>query len=203
MKRGITPKELDAMKFDVFDFEGEWFDAFAKPERNGMWFIWGNSGNGKTTIVLKLVKYLASFEKVIYNSMEEGKRKTMQDAFRTVGMNEVTSKVLLVKETIDDLIVRLQKRRSAKVVVIDSIQYSGLNFKSWLKLKAMFADVLFIIVSQAEGKKPKGRPADDIHYDADLKIWVEGHRAISKGRYIGKVGYYVNWLEGSLKYWEN
>ncbi|MGY3054348.1 uncharacterized protein YlzI (FlbEa/FlbD family) [Pedobacter sp. UYEF25] len=203
VQKGTPPKELDKIKFDLFDFTGEWFEAFSKPERNGMWFIWGNSGNGKTTFVLKMVKYLANFEKVIYNSLEEGVRKTMQDAFRKVGMNEVNGKVLLVKESIDDLIIRLKKRRSAKIAVIDSTQYSGLNFKAWLKLKAMFPEVLFILVSQADGKKPKGRPADDIHYDADLKIWVEGHRAISKGRYIGTKGYYTNWIEGAIKYYEH
>lgn len=72
-------------------------------------------------------------------------------------------------------------------------QHTALSYKQIGKL--------FIVISQAEGRSPKGRMAKDVMYDADLKIWVEGHRAISKGRYIGTKGYYTNWIEGAAKYW--
>lgn len=202
MKRGMTPAELDAIVFDEFEFEGDWFDAFDRPETNGVWFIWGNSANGKTGFTLKLIKYLTTFKrKVIFNSLEEGRRKTMQKAFRNDNMNEVTGKVIMVQESIEDLIVRLKKRGSAEVVVLDSIQYAWLSFKQFLALKKQFPSKLFIIISQAEGRSPKGRMAKDVMFDADLKIWVEGHRAISKGRYIGKKGYYTNWIQGAARYW--
>ena len=61
MKRGLTPAELDAIKFVVFSFKGDWYDAFSEPETTGVWFIWGNSSNGKTSFILKLVKYLTTF----------------------------------------------------------------------------------------------------------------------------------------------
>ncbi|WP_367867868.1 hypothetical protein [Pedobacter sp. WC2423] len=202
MKRGISPAELESIIFEDFDFEGEWFDAFDKPETNGIWFIWGNSSNGKTSFILKLIKYLTTFDvKAIYDSLEEGRRKSMQKAFREANMKEVTGKVIMVQEPIEELKVRLKKRDSAKVVVIDSIQYAMLSFQQFLSLKREFPKKLFIIISQAEGRKPKGRMANDVMYDADLKIWVEGHRAISKGRYIGKKGYYTNWIEGAARYW--
>ncbi len=38
-------------------------------------------------------------------------------------------------------------------------------------------------------------------YDASLKIFVEGFRAISKGRFIGPKGYYTVWEEGAERYW--
>jgi hypothetical protein len=39
-------------------------------------------------------------------------------------------------------------------------------------------------------------------YDASLKIWIEGYRAFSKGRYIGpNGGVYTIWEEGAEKYW--
>ena len=202
MKKGITPAELDAIKFEVFDFAGDWFDAFDNPEINGLWFIWGNSGNGKTGFILNLVKYLTTFKrKVIYNSLEEGRRKSMQDAFRRANMTEITGKIILVQESIEELEVRIAKRRSAQIIVLDSIQYAGISFKQFLALKKRFPEKLFIVISQAEGKMPKGRMAKDVMFDADLKIWVEGHRAISKGRFIGKKGYYTNWIEGAARYW--
>lgn len=202
MKRGMTPAELDAIKFDCFDFSGEWFEAFDKPETTGVWFICGNSSNGKTSVTLKLVKYLTTFgKKVVYNSLEEGRRKTMQNAFRKANMNEVTGKVTMVQESIEDSTERLIKRYSADVLVIDSLQYAGLTWSKYLAFKRRHKNKLIIIISQAEGKAAKGKLAKDIQFDADLKIWVEGHRAISKGRYIGTKGYYTNWIEGAAKYW--
>lgn len=53
-------------------FEGKWRDAFDLPERKGVWLIWGNSANGKTTFAMQLCKYLCQFGRVAYNSMEEG-----------------------------------------------------------------------------------------------------------------------------------
>ena len=202
MKKGLTPAELDAIKFEVFDFAGEWFDAFDKPEINGLWFIWGNSGNGKTGFILNLVKYLTTFKrKVIYNSLEEGRRKTMQDAFRRSNMTEINGKLIMVQESMEELQERISKRKSAQIIVLDSIQYAWLSFKQFLALKKRFPSKLFIVISQAEGRSPKGRMAKDVMFDADLKIWIEGHRAISKGRFIGKKGYYTNWIEGAARYW--
>ena len=60
---------------------------------------------------------------------------------------------------------------------------------------------LIIFVSQADGLKPWGRTAQSAMYSASLKIWVEGYRAISKGRYRGNLGYYTIWAEKAEEYW--
>lgn len=46
-----------------------------------------------------------------------------------------------------------------------------------------------------------GRTAVSAMFSASLKIWVEGYRAISKGRYFGEQGYYTVWKERADKYW--
>lgn len=205
MMKGITPAELDSIKFEAFEFKGEWYEAFDEPETVGVWFIWGDSGNGKTSTTLKMIKYLTTFNrKVVYNSLEEGRRKTMQDAFRKANMNEVNGKVIMVQETIDELNDRLNKRgNTGCIIVLDSLQYAGMTFKQYLEFKRhhLKKKRLIIILSQVTGKQPKGQMAKDVMSDADLKIWVEGHRAISKGRYIGSKGYYTNWVEGAARYW--
>ena len=38
-------------------------------------------------------------------------------------------------------------------------------------------------------------------YDASLKIYVEGFRAFSKGRFFGSVGHFTIWDEGAVRYW--
>ena len=65
-------RELLSMKFDTLPFEGEWYDAFGTPESRGVWIVWGKSGSGKTSFVMKLCKELCKYGRVVYNSLEEG-----------------------------------------------------------------------------------------------------------------------------------
>ena len=195
--------ELINKKYKLYEFDQEWFQAFDKPERSGVWIVWGNSGNGKTSFVLQLIKYLASFGKVAYVSLEESSAHTMQNAFIRIGMEEVARRVLLVeREDINDINERLSRKKAPKVVVIDSLQYSDINWATYKKLKEAHGNKLIIFVSHAEGRNPAGRIAKKVMFDATLKIWVEGYRAISKGRYIGpNGGIYTIWDEGAEKYW--
>ena len=48
MTKALTAGEVLRQKKNTFPFEGSWKDAFGEPERTGIWFIWGNSGNGKS-----------------------------------------------------------------------------------------------------------------------------------------------------------
>lgn len=100
----------------------------------------------------------------------------------------------------DELSERLSQRKSADFVVIDSFQYTQMTYKAYLKFKEKHPNKLLIFISHADGKNPSGRSAKSVMYDASLKIWVEGYRAFSKGRFFGSVGHYTIWEEGSRKY---
>ena len=71
-------REVLNMKFETLPFEGKWHDAFSTPERRGVWLIWGNTGNGKTSFVMQLCKELCRFGRVAYDSLEEGACLTMR-----------------------------------------------------------------------------------------------------------------------------
>jgi len=200
MQRALTPNDILNKKYKLFEFDGEWFETFDKPERTGIWFIWGNSGNGKTRFTMQLAKYLTRFGNVIYDSLEEGLSHTVRRAYEAVGMNEVGNKILIVEESIEDLCIRLDKQRSADIVFIDSFQHSQLTYKEYLIFRKKYPRKLIIFISQAEGAHPEGRPAKRVMFDAKLKIWVEGFKAFSKGRYIGKKEHYVIWEEGAYIY---
>jgi hypothetical protein len=59
-------------------------------------------------------------------------------------------------------------------------------------------------LKKCEEKHPVGKTALKVMYDASLKIWVEGYKAFSKGRYIGSNGgEYVIWEDGAANYWGN
>ena len=175
-------REMLSMKFDTLDFEGVWHDAFGTPERRGVWFVWGNSGNGKTSFVMQLCKYLCRFGRVAYNSMEEGACLTMQDTLRRFGMMEVNRRFLLIdNESIEQLSLRLKRQ--------------------YIEFKERHRNKLMIFISHASGRLPTGRSGKSVMFDASLKIYVEGYRAFSKGRFIGPKGYYDIWPEEAARYW--
>ncbi len=192
------------MTFNELPFEGAWYALVGEPEIAGAWLIWGESGNGKTRFALQLCKYLAAFCRVAYNSMEEGASKSMKKAFREVGMNEVRRQVILLdNEPISELKERLRKRRSPDALVIDSVQYSGMNYRDYVALRREFPNKLFILISHADGKNPAGSTAKSIRYDAFVKIRIEGYKAFALSRFGGTTKEYTIWEEGAQVYYND
>lgn len=201
MKKALSMVDLMRKNREVYAFEGALQEAFGQPEQNGVWFIWGRSGNGKTSFVLQLCKELTRYGKVAYDSLEEGDSLTMQNALMRVGMGDVGRRFILLNESLKELDTRLKRRRSPDIVVVDSFQYAHIDLKQYEEFIDQHKNKLIIFVSQADGLKPWGRTAQSAMYSASLKIWVEGYRAISKGRYRGNLGYYTIWAEKAEEYW--
>ncbi|MFI3322454.1 MAG: hypothetical protein R3Y50_08020 [Rikenellaceae bacterium] len=202
MGRALSPTEVLSQKRATIDFEGEWDDAFSHPERTGVWIVWGNSGNGKTSFVMQLCRELSKFGKVGFLPLEEGVGLSTQNAIKRYGLAEQNRRVVFFDSMkIAELSEKLKKPRQPKFIIIDSFQYTQMNYKDYIKFKEAHRDKLLIFVSHASGSMPSGRSAVSVMYDASLKIWVQGHRAFSKGRFIGKKGYFAIWDEGAKKFW--
>lgn len=200
MSRALTVSNILNKKRNLMQFVNEWFLAFGKPELTGAWLIWGGSGSGKTTFTMMLCKYLTNFGRVAFNSMEEGDGESIKLALVRVNMTTVSNKfMLLVNEPIEDLKERLRKRKAPEIVVIDSLQYSELTYKSYKSLREEFKATLFIIISHAEGKEPEGKIGKKVRYDAFVKIRVDGYRAFVKSRYGGGTPIDI-WPEEAEKY---
>lgn len=201
-QRALSVSEVLRMKKKLLVMTGNWHDTFGTTEFCGIWFIWGASGNGKSTFVMALCAELCKFGKVIYDSLEEGAGLTMQNTLRRLDMMGVNGRLqILNSEPIEELSERLSDKKSADFVIIDSFQYTQLTYKGYLKLKEKHGNKLLIFISHADGKNPSGRSAKSVMYDASLKIWVEGYRAFSKGRFFGTSDYYTIWPAGAAKYW--
>lgn len=204
LRKAVSIAEIMSKKFKDISFTGDWQTLLGEPEMSGMWIIWGQSFNGKTSFCLQLAKELTKYGKVLYNSMEEGVRKSMREAIVRNHMQEVGKRFHLVNESIEDLKLRLDRRRQAEIIFIDSLQYSDLNKAEYKKLKADFPNKLFILVSHAEGKQPKGRFADFVRYDCDIKIRVEGYKAFCMSRLSNNTNSeYIIWHLGANEYWND
>lgn len=201
MGRAVSMTQLLTKKFKLLPFDGEWEASFGKPELAGSWLIWGQSGSGKTRFTLQLCKYLSRFGRIAYNSREEGCGPTIQKAFIETGMDEIRrSSLILLNESTEELFDRLKRKKSPQIVVTDSVQYSGMNYRDYCTFKDTFRSKLLIFISHADGKEPSSRTAKSIRYDADVKVRCEGYRAFITSRYGGGNPFTI-WKEGAEEYW--
>lgn len=201
MGRALTVKQVLQKKRDVFPFEGRWNDAFGQPERTGVWFIYGRSANGKTSFVMQLIAELCKYDRVAFNSLEEGDSLSMRDKLVRHGLLGVGNRLHLLNESMTELSDRLYQRKSYNIVVIDSFQYTQMSYRDYIRMKEAHRDKLLIFLSHANGHSPRGAAAVSVKYDATLKIWVEGYKAFSEGRFIGPTGEFTIWPEGAARYW--
>lgn len=203
MARTLSAKQVLTIKFDTIRLGGGWDECVGEIETTGIWFIWGNSGNGKTSAVVSLCKELSSFGKVLYNSREEGVSLTMQNTLRRYGMGELGSRFQLANMSLQELDEKISQQRSPKFVVLDSFQFMGLTYKDFRAFCEKHKNKMLIFVSRTRGRQPEGRAAISAMYDASCKIWVEGYKAFSKGRFVGTTGEMTIWDEGAKKYWSD
>lgn len=203
MARAYSVDDIIRKKHRLIEWAGEWHQAFGHVGHVGVWFVWGNSGNGKTSFIIQLMKVLAQYYKVAFISLEEGSDYTVQKSFITHGLRESGKRIVVISdETIEEIEARMAKPKSPHVWIFDSFQYTDMNYKQYREFKTRHKNKLIVLISHADSKQPMGRSARSVMYDAALKIWVEGYRAISKGRYIGpNGGIFDIWKEGSNKYW--
>lgn len=193
MARAISVRQLLSTKRRVLNFQGDWLDAIGQPEVKGSMLIWGDSSQGKTSFALQFAKNIARFEKVLYNSLEEGDSLSMASAFRREKMTDVAGRVVLLdKEPIKELVQRLERPKSPNVVIIDSLQYSGLRYEDYKELIDKFRNKLFVFISHADGKEPAGKIAQQIKYDAHIKVRVASFQAYITSRYGGGATYIIS-----------
>ena len=203
MRRAYNVHQIRQFRPATLDFDGEWLASIGRPERTGSWLIWGKSANGKTRFALQLARYLCNFCRVAYDSLEEGLSLTMQRAIAEVGFSDGKAKrnfSLLDKEPIDELAERLRKEKAPKIVFIDSLQYTGMTYTAYKALRDENPGKLLIFISHADGAEPKGNVANSVKFDANVKIYVEGYRAMPQSRYGGGQPYDV-WPQKSAEYW--
>ena len=203
MRRAYNVHQIRQFRPTTLDFDGEWLASIGRPERTGSWLIWGKSANGKTRFALQLARYLCKFGRVAYDSLEEGLSLTMRHAIAEVGFSCGKAKrnfSLLDKEPIDELAERLRKEKAPKIVIIDSLQYTGMTYTAYKALRDANPGKPLIFISHADGAEPKGNVANSVKFDANVKIYVEGYRAMPQSRYGGGQPYDV-WPQKSAEYW--
>lgn len=191
MARAVSNSNFLAKQFTLANFEGKWLHHLGRPSLTGIWFVYGKSGAGKTTYCLQLAKYLASFDKrIAYNSLEQGVSPSLQAAWRRGNMAEVGRKIILLdREELDALRLRLNKRQSPEIVFIDSVAYLQNSVDDILSLRYEYPSKLFVLLGQEKDGEAFGAKQIRIKHDADIKIRLVGGIAKCETRYETEDGY--------------
>lgn len=209
MGKQIPNRQIGKTKFKPVEFEGEWKASFGRPELSGSWLVYGGSGSGKTTFMLQLAKYLSKFDKVAYDSLEQGLSFSFQKAWERVKMIEAGNRFVLIEKenTKKDIWDRLAKRRSPNIIIIDSVNYMyQFSKKDYNDLLNNFPQKLFIFVAHEKNKQPMGSVANFIRYNSDIKVHVEGYKAFVTTRFEDREKKeggepFVIWEQGASEYW--
>lgn len=199
MKRALSVTNIYNKKRTIIELPELWRLHLGNIERTGTIIIWGNSGHGKTTYVMKLAKMLAKYTRVAYNSLEEKDGLTLEESLRLESMEEVGSNFIILNDNYTELKERLSRPKAPKVVIIDSLQYLQITYADYIALKEEFNNTLFIFISHAEGKQPEGKVAKKVRYDSNIKIQVEGYTAFVTSRYGGGEPFVI-WAEKADHY---
>lgn len=205
MKKALTVANVVNQNVTTIKFSEhavELYQALGDPQDKGVWFIWGASGSGKSSLLLDIVKAFCKDLRAIHVELEED-LDTIDfiERLQLKNMQDVKNNYLVAAYNYKELCLYLDKRESPKVVVINSATYFFENLEQYYAFVNKYKRrKIIIITGMAKGNNPYTELEYKIMYDANKKIFVSGYLAACKGRTIGpNGGTYIVWQEGYEK----
>jgi predicted ATP-dependent serine protease len=205
IKKALTVANVINQKVTLINFSehaNELYQAFGNPQNKGIWFVWGGSGSGKSSLVLDITKAFCKDLKAIHNELEEDLDDVdFINRLKLKNMQDVKDNFLTAHYNHDELCAYLDKRDSPKVVVINSATYFFKDLQQYHEFAKKYKRrKIIIITGMAKGNNPYSELETKIMYDANKKIFCSGYSAACKGRTIGpNGGTYIIWNEGYEK----
>ena len=175
----MSADKLAKMDYDVYDFDGEFFDLVGKPARPFHCMVFGRPKQGKSIFSFQFARYLSQFGKVLYIASEEGFGGTLQKKIKDFGLQ-------------DNQFVNFSNAKGMQemrkiipghdFVFIDSVNYSRLEVEDVEQLKREFPKTSFITIQQAT-KSGKFRGSQEYAHNCDIIIEVISGVAHQTGRF--------------------
>lgn len=205
MKKALTVANIINQKVTLIEFSeyaNELYQAFGNPQNKGIWFVWGGSGSGKSSLLLDLTKAFCKTLKAIHTEREEDLDDLdFIERMKLKNMQDVKDNFLTANYDYDEMCTYLDGRNSPKVVVINSATYFFKDLQQYFEFTKKYKRRKIIIISgMAKGNNPYSELETKIMYDANKKIFCSAYLATCKGRTIGpNGGTYIIWQEGYEK----
>jgi predicted ATP-dependent serine protease len=131
MQRSLTSRNLlDKRPGKIVRFNSELLtEAIGEAEMKGCWLIYGSEKNGKTWFTLQMAKALAHYDRVAYISAEEGTDLSFQMACERAGITSVDKILWDDYLSVDELIKKFSKAKTADILVLDNLTIYPDEFK--------------------------------------------------------------------------
>lgn len=204
MAKVLGLKQLLQKKSKVLEgLSPKMVECFGQLVEGFIMIIWGQSANGKSEFTMQILRELDGYGKILYVGLEEGHSESMQQRVsRNLNLDDHNGKIEFTDHemTYPKLMEKLAKKKSPKTIVIDSLQYWNITYEQYKALKERFPRKNFIFISHAAGKLPLGRTADNVRYDAGIKVRVDKFIAFITSRYGGNKNYVI-YEERAKKMW--
>lgn len=186
-RKYISVKELTSRTFRTFNLSRQWTDHLGEVEVGATILIWGESRQGKTSYAVQMAKAFAMGDaRTLYMPLEEGPSLSFQRALKNAHAEDARRLMIAPTEMrFEDLDAVMAERTAPDVVVIDSIQYSGINYDDYRSFRNAHPKKTLIFTSHADGRDPRGTTASSIKYDAGVKVFVKDYVANAGSRYGG------------------
>lgn len=202
--RITTGAQVAKRVFKPLELSPRFREAFGDLTPDFRIIVWGQSGHGKSNLVMQFAAELLRLGPVLYLSLEEGRGATIQKLIQRYIPEDHRGhlRIAHADASYDNVFDYLRKPRTPAFVIVDSLQYFDINYREYKALMEAFTRKGFIFISHAKGKLPDGKTADKIRYDAGLKIHVDHDVAfVMHSRYGGNKNFVI-WEEGAKKYWK-
>jgi len=198
----ISVKKLVNKNFKKMGLSEEWKQYLGDVDHSFTMIIWGASFNGKSSFLNAFVRELARLTTVLYVALEESFSTTSKNKAVENGLSGLKNLRYANHETnFPSLLEYLSRKRSPRIVVIDSLQYIAMTYVDYKLLKEKFPAKTFIFISHSEGKLPDGKTGKKIRYDAPIKVFVCDFIALIDSRFGGHKNYVI-WEEEAKKKWK-
>ncbi len=178
----FAKRQVPSVKFT----NKEYAEVIGSAERKGCWIVYGYEKNGKTWFTLRLAKEIAKVERVAYISAEEGLDASFTNAVKRAGITTADNILWDEYLSVDDIVEKFQKQRSAKVIVNDNLtMYSDEMKPAEVKKRLMDAlpNKLIIFVAHEERKEAYPAIARMAKKLAKVIFHVEGLKAFVTSRF--------------------
>lgn len=205
IKKALTVANVINQKVTLIEFSdyaNDLYQAFGNPQNKGIWFVWGGSGSGKSSLILDITKAFCKDLKAIHNEREEDLDDVdFINRLKLKNMQDVKDNFLTANYDYEEMCKYLDMRNSPKVIIINSANYFFKDLAQYFEFTKKYKRKKIIIISgMAKGNNPYSELETRIMYDANKKIFCSGYLASCKGRTIGpNGGTYIIWQEGYEK----
>lgn len=198
----ISVKKLVNKNFKKMGLSEEWMEYLGDVDHAFTMIIWGASFNGKSSFLNAFVAELARITTVLYVALEESFSTTSKKKAMDNGLSGLKNLRYANHETnFASLMEFLGRKRSPRIVIIDSLQYIAMTYVDYKKLKEAFPNKTFIFISHSDGKLPDGKTGKKIRYDAPIKVFVCDFIAFIDSRFGGTKNYVI-WEAEAKKRWK-